>query len=76
MSAPVGGGGPEVNKFEQVYSDGQMSIVWRGRGQGSNALRAVLIWDPASPPCGQIDTYECKHYLPTTSLAGGKYRIQ
>ena len=28
------------------------------------------------PPCGQIDTYECKHYLPTTSLTGGKYRIQ
>ena len=72
--SPIGdGGGPEVNKFEQVSSDGhQMSPVWRRSevprkegGRGKEALDSAMqcivgnVYLKLSPePCGQTDTTE------------------
>ena len=79
--------GPEVNKFEQVSSDGpQMSlegrgfhVIWRGShveieiGQGWG----TCTWDGMGTPCGHTDTHQWKHYLTATLFTGGnkKYGI-
>ena len=86
-----GGGHPQVNKLEQVSSDGhKMSLVGGGAGTGVGAggfhvwCRGPVKWGPMHhgqwsngdpSPCGLTDTHEWKHYLPSTSLAGGKYNL-
>ena len=82
MSLP---GGPQMNKFEQVSSnchqmaqgDGARSRGVPGlmsRGGGCtvrfNALWVMVTWDPLWT---DRHRHMWKYYLPTTSLAGGKY---
>ena len=43
-------------------------VVGGGCTVRSNALLVMVTWNP---PCEQTDRNEWKHYLPTTSLAGG-----
>ena len=79
MSALLGG--PEVNKFEQVSSDGyQMSLggTWgakSGRGccpVGSNAswvIGVIITWEPLP---NQIDGQTRLKTLPSRNFVGGR----
>ena len=74
ISAPVVGRGerwavqwgPQINNFEQVSSLGyQMSLAREGASR-------VMGNGHMGPPCGRTDTHDWKHYIPATSLTGGK----
>ena len=71
MSALVGIGGPEVNKFEQVSSDGHQMSLAKGMvlggpevpcpGLGGGGVLRVCpckVRSNGNPPFGQADTYE------------------
>ena len=68
---------PQVNKFEQVFSDGhQMSVVGGTPSQKPPDVSSRGPFPDMEPwiphPAEQNDRHLWKHYLPSTSLAGGK----
>ena len=49
MSVPVRGRGPQVDKFEQVSSDGHQMLLVRGWGRGSHMSMRCRARDGSGP---------------------------